>query len=97
MMKLVETGLKPIKLTMEPMRARPQRPARPLRMTWDCSSFADEFSLPRTEAIKAKRTSNEARTFSIWRRGRESNPSRRLCRPLHNRFATSPEVNCRRC
>jgi hypothetical protein len=26
----------------------------------------------------------------IWRRGRESNPSRRLCRPLHNRFATSP-------
>ena len=26
-----------------------------------------------------------------WRRGRESNPSRRLCRPLHNRFATSPE------
>ena len=27
----------------------------------------------------------------FWRRGRESNPSRRLCRPLHNRFATSPE------
>ncbi len=27
----------------------------------------------------------------VWRRGRESNPSRRLCRPLHNRFATSPE------
>ena len=27
-----------------------------------------------------------------WRRGRESNPSTRLCRPLHNRFATSPEV-----
>ncbi|VXB99029.1 hypothetical protein MASSI9I_50861 [Massilia sp. 9I] len=26
-----------------------------------------------------------------WRRGRESNPSRRLCRPLHNRFATSPD------
>ena len=28
---------------------------------------------------------------AFWRRGRESNPSRRLCRPLHNRFATSPE------
>jgi hypothetical protein len=27
----------------------------------------------------------------IWRRGWESNPSTRLCRPLHNRFATSPE------
>ncbi|MDB5791285.1 MAG: hypothetical protein JWQ80_1309 [Massilia sp.] len=27
---------------------------------------------------------------AFWRRGRESNPSRRLCRPLHNRFATSP-------
>ena len=40
---------------------------------------------------KTKRASNEARAFIIWRRGRESNPSRRLCRPLHNRFATSPE------
>src|SRR5471032_885346 len=29
--------------------------------------------------------------FLIWRRGRESNPSKRLCRPLHNLFATSPE------
>jgi hypothetical protein len=28
----------------------------------------------------------------IWRRGRESNPSRRLCRPLHNLFATSPDL-----
>ena len=27
----------------------------------------------------------------FWRRGRESNPSKRLCRPLHNLFATSPE------
>ena len=26
-----------------------------------------------------------------WRRGSESNRPRRLCRPLHNRFATSPE------
>gem|GEM_PF-3557259 len=31
----------------------------------------------------------------FWRRGRESNPSRRLCRPLHNRFATSPEYMVR--
>ena len=28
----------------------------------------------------------------FWRRGRESNPSKRLCRPLHNLFATSPEA-----
>jgi hypothetical protein len=28
----------------------------------------------------------------FWRRGRESNPSKRLCRPLHNLFATSPET-----
>src|SRR5471032_2479395 len=27
----------------------------------------------------------------VWRRGSESNRPRRLCRPLHNRFATSPE------
>jgi hypothetical protein len=27
----------------------------------------------------------------IWRRGAESNRSKRLCRPLHNLFATPPE------
>ena len=28
--------------------------------------------------------------FVIWRRGSESNRRRRLCRPLHNHFATPP-------
>jgi hypothetical protein len=26
----------------------------------------------------------------VWRRDRESNPARRICNPLHNRFAIAP-------
>ena len=29
--------------------------------------------------------------FGNWRRGSESNRPRRICNPLHNRFATAPE------
>jgi hypothetical protein len=36
-------------------------------------------------------SSDSAKSLILWRRGRESNPSKRLCRPLHNLFATSPE------
>ncbi len=28
--------------------------------------------------------------WQIWRRDRESNPARRICNPLHNRFAIAP-------
>jgi hypothetical protein len=41
-------------------------------------------------SLGAAQTSAAPRMI-IWRRGRESNPSKRLCRPLHNLFATSPE------
>ena len=32
----------------------------------------------------------------VWRRGAESNRSKRLCRPLHNRFATAPRLRLKR-
>ena len=31
----------------------------------------------------------------FWRREPESNRSKRLCRPLHNRFAIAPQADCR--
>lgn len=39
---------------------------------------------------RAKRKSPDESGLLTWRRGPESNRSKRLCRPLHNRFATAP-------
>ncbi len=50
--------------------------------------------LARQRWHRTKKAHSEAGFFftaNSWRRGRESNPSKRLCRPLHNLFATSPE------
>ena len=34
--------------------------------------------------------------FSLWRRDPESNRARRICNPLHNRFAIAPGIRMRR-
>ncbi len=41
-------------------------------------------------ADEKKRTTDESVMRLDWRRGPESNRARRICNPLHNRFATAP-------
>ncbi len=41
-------------------------------------------------ADEKKRTTDESVMRVYWRRGPESNRARRICNPLHNRFATAP-------
>jgi len=42
-----------------------------------------------TKYRNEKKPTPRNRFLNIWRRGRESNPSTRLCRPLHNLFSTA--------
>ena len=51
------------------------------------SEMAPDDASART--LKTKRPPIGGR-FTNWRRGSESNRRRRLCRPLHNHFATPP-------
>lgn len=44
---------------------------------------------------KEKPRRSEAFSLATWRREPESNRPKRLCRPLHNRFAIAPKADCR--
>ncbi len=43
---------------------------------------------------KEKPRRSGALSRSTWRREPESNRPKRLCRPLHNRFAIAPKADC---
>jgi hypothetical protein len=43
-------------------------------------------------ADKEKALTSQGFFFESWRREPESNRPKRLCRPLHNRFAIAPEA-----
>ncbi len=50
---------------------------------------------PPGDAEKEKPRRSGAFSRSTWRREPESNRPKRLCRPLHNRFAIAPKADCR--
>ena len=46
-------------------------------------------------AMKKEKPRRVGAFLCFWRREPESNRSKRLCRPLHNRFAIAPQADCR--
>ena len=50
----------------------------------------------RPQAMQKKEKPRRSGAFSLstWRREPESNRPKRLCRPLHNRFAIAPKADC---
>ena len=63
-------------------------PVRPFSKAADFKSAASTYS-----AIRASWANDRLRFTTcgrIWRRERESNSPKRICNPLHNRFAIAP-------
>src|SRR5690349_620034 len=54
-----------------------------------------DVALMRNSTLKKEKPRNLGAFLCFWRREPESNRSKRLCRPLHNRFAIAPKADCR--
>jgi len=58
-----------------------------LRLPWSAQTLASK-----AQTAKKTSTTEIGEALYDWRRDPESNRARRICNPLHNRFAIAPQV-----